>query len=72
MTAGGICYQQKNIDSAIIYYEKALELFPYKAEIIGTLGNLYTENKKYSKANSVYEAAVKEGYNDRTNDNFND
>jgi tetratricopeptide (TPR) repeat protein len=61
MTVGSICYQQKNIDSAIIYYEKASELFPYKADITGTLGNLYTENKQYSKATSVYESARRNG-----------
>jgi tetratricopeptide (TPR) repeat protein len=61
MTVGSICYQQKNIDSAIIYYEKASELFPYKPEVIGTLGNLYTENKQYSKATSIYELCEKHG-----------
>jgi tetratricopeptide (TPR) repeat protein len=61
MTVGGICYQQKNIDSAIIYYEKASALFPYKADVIGTLGSLYTENKEFSKAASIYESAQKTG-----------
>ena len=61
ITAGGICYQQKNIDSAIIYYEKASKLFPYKTDVLGTLGNLYAENQNYTKAGSIYELVSKKG-----------
>lgn len=61
MTVGGICYRQKSIDSAIIYYEKASKLFPYKTDILSTLGNLYTENQNFTKATSIYETAFKKG-----------
>ena len=53
---GGLYYQEKNIDSAIIFYEKAVNLFPEKENLQITLGNLYSENKNYSKASSIFDS----------------
>ena len=52
----GLYYQEKNIDSSIIYYEKAVKYFPEKENLQLTLGNLYSEDKKYDKANSIFES----------------
>ena len=52
----GLYYQEKNIDSAIIYYEKATKYFPEKENLQLTLGNLYSENKNYDKATSIFES----------------
>ena len=52
----GLYYQEKNIDSAIILYEKAVKYFPEKENLQLTLGNLYSENKNYDKANAIFES----------------
>jgi tetratricopeptide (TPR) repeat protein len=52
----GIYYQEKNLDSTIIYYEKAVNYFPEKENLQLTLGNLYSEDKKYDKANFIFES----------------
>lgn len=49
-----IYYQQKVIDSAIIYCEKAVKYFPEKDNLKLTLGNLYSEKGQYDKANEIY------------------
>jgi tetratricopeptide (TPR) repeat protein len=49
-------YQEKNIDSTIYYYEQAVKYFPDKEDLQLTLGGLYSENKNYEKAISVYDA----------------
>lgn len=59
MMLAGTYYQEQNIDSAIIFYEKAAELCPDKTELQLTLGNLYSENKKYDKAGFIFEALDK-------------
>jgi predicted Zn-dependent protease len=51
----GLYYQEKNIDSSIIFYEKAVKFFPEKENLQLTLGNLYSENKNFNKANSIFE-----------------
>jgi Putative Zn-dependent protease, contains TPR repeats len=51
----GTYYQEKNLDSAIIFYEKAVKGFPEKEDLQMNLGNLYAENKKYDKALQVFE-----------------
>ena len=48
-------YQEKNLDSAILYYEKAVRYFPDRETLLLTLGNLYSENKKYEKAKSIFD-----------------
>ena len=61
----GLYYQEKNIDSAIIYYEKAVKYFPEKENLQITLGNLYSEDKKYDKANLIFESFdIKYGVNE--------
>lgn len=55
MMLAGTYYREKNLDSAIIFYEKAAKTFPEKEEIQLNLGKLYSENKKYDKANEVFE-----------------
>jgi len=52
----GLYYQEKDLDSAIIYYEKAVKYFPEKENLQLTLGNLYSENKSYDKASSIFNA----------------
>jgi tetratricopeptide (TPR) repeat protein len=52
----GLYYQEKNIDSSIIFYEKAVKYFPEKENLQLTLGNLYSEDKNYDKANSIFES----------------
>jgi tetratricopeptide (TPR) repeat protein len=49
-----IYYHEKNLDTAIIYYEKAVKFFPDRESIKLTLGNLYSENADFKKANEIY------------------
>jgi predicted Zn-dependent protease len=53
---GGLYYQEKNIDSAIIFYEKAVKYFPEKENLQLMLGNLYSEGKNYNKANLIFDS----------------
>lgn len=55
MMLANIYYHQKNLDSAILYYKKAVIYFPEKNNIRLTLANIYTENKDYSKADEIYK-----------------
>jgi|ERR1035437_9857536 predicted Zn-dependent protease len=52
----GLYYQEKNIDSSIICYEKVIKYYPEKENLQLTLGNLYAEDKKFGKANSIFES----------------
>jgi Tfp pilus assembly protein PilF len=62
-----IYYQEKNIDSAIIFYEKAVKYFPEKENLLLTLGNLYSESKNYTKANLIFDSFdVKYGINEKS------
>ena len=56
MNLAEIYYKEKNLDSSIVFYEKAVEYFPDKEELELTLGNLYAENKKYAKAKGVFDS----------------
>ncbi len=49
-----IYYQEKILDSAIIYYEKAVRYFPDKENIKLNLANLYSEKLQYNKAEEIY------------------
>lgn len=51
----GTYYEEKNIDSAIIFYEKAVKLEPQKESLQITLAGLYSENKKYDRAEQILE-----------------
>jgi tetratricopeptide (TPR) repeat protein len=56
MMIAGMYYQERNLDSAIIFYEKAVRYFPSKENLILTLGNLYSENKNYDKAKTIFDS----------------
>jgi predicted Zn-dependent protease len=63
----GLYYQEKNLDSAIIYYEKAVNYFPEKENLQLTLGNLYSEDNKFEKANSIFDSFDKKyGVNEKS------
>jgi tetratricopeptide (TPR) repeat protein len=63
----GLYYQEKNIDSAIVYYERAVNYFPEKENLQLALGNLYSENQNYDKANSIFESFDKKyGVNEKS------
>jgi len=67
MMMAGIQYQEKNLDSTIIYYEKALKYFPEKNDIKLTLGNLYSENRNFEKAKALFDSLDEElGVNEST------
>ena len=52
----GLYYQEKNLDSAIIYYDRAVKYYPDKENLELTLGSLYSERKNYEKANLIFES----------------
>ena len=54
MMLAGANYQDNNIDSAIVYYEKAVEYFPEKENLQLILGNLYSEQRSFEKANKIF------------------
>ena len=56
MMLAGVYYQEKNIDSAIVYYEKAVKSFPDNENLQLTLGNLYSENSKFDKAALIFDS----------------
>ena len=63
----GLYYQEKDLDSSIIYYEKAIKLFPEKEDLQLTLGNLYSEDKKFDKADEIFDAFDKKyGVNEKS------
>ena len=53
-------YQEDKVDSAILYYEKAVNYYPEKTDMKVTLGNLYSQNLKYEKAIKIFENIDKE------------
>jgi tetratricopeptide (TPR) repeat protein len=59
MMIAGFYYQEKNIDSAIYFYENAVKYFPDEEELQLTLGNLYSENHNYDKAQLVFDSLDK-------------
>jgi tetratricopeptide (TPR) repeat protein len=62
-----IYYQQKNLDSSILYYEKIIKYFPEKENIKLNIANIYSENGKYEKADEIYkEFEKKYGTNETT------
>ncbi|HBE42876.1 MAG TPA: hypothetical protein DDW27_17065 [Bacteroidales bacterium] len=66
MVAGAF-YQERNIDSAIFWYEQAVKRYPDREELMYTLGNLYSENKKYRKAGELFSLLDnKYGINERS------
>ncbi len=61
----GTYYQENNLDSAIMFYEKAVSNYPDRENLKLTLGNLYSEDKKYDKASEIFENLnIKYGVNE--------
>lgn len=56
MMIAGVYYQEKNLDSAIIYYEKAVKYYPDRENLQLALGNLYSEDKKFNKAKEIFDS----------------
>ncbi|MCX6325588.1 MAG: tetratricopeptide repeat protein [Bacteroidia bacterium] len=56
MMLAGIYYQEKNLDSSIIYYEKAVRYHPDNEDLQLTLGNLYSENRQFEKARDIFDS----------------
>jgi predicted Zn-dependent protease len=60
-------YQERNIDSTIYYYEKAVALRPDKVDLKINLAKILSENKNYKKASEIYEyLESKYGLNENT------
>jgi tetratricopeptide (TPR) repeat protein len=55
MMLAGLYYQEKNLDSSIICYEQAVKFFPENSDLQMNLGNLYSENSNFEKAQSVFD-----------------
>jgi Tfp pilus assembly protein PilF len=56
MMMGGFYYQERKLDSAIVYYERAVKYFPDEEGLQLTLGNLYSDNKNYDKAITIFDS----------------
>lgn len=56
MTLAGLYYEEKNIDSAIYCYEKAVSLYPERDNLQLSLGSLYAENSEFPKARNIFAA----------------
>ncbi len=60
----GNCYTElKKYDSAIYYYNKAIELMPFDAFICQKLANLYIKTKEYDKALTITDNYLKKDAN---------
>lgn len=55
MMLAGIYYNENNIDSTIIFYEKAVVLYPEKENLLLNLGNLYSANGNYENADLIFK-----------------
>jgi predicted Zn-dependent protease len=50
---GGIYYQEKDLDSAMVFFEKASKFHESNYDIKLTLVNIYTEKGEFNKANKI-------------------
>lgn len=67
MMIAGLYYQEKNLDSAIYFYETAVKYYPEKENLLVALGGLYTENNNFERANSIFDLLdSKYGVNETT------
>lgn len=67
MLLASIYNQERNIDSAIICYEKVVEIYPEKEDLQISLAKLYSEEGNYEKARSIlYRIDEKYGVNETT------
>jgi tetratricopeptide (TPR) repeat protein len=60
MMLAGAYYQEKNLDSTILFYEKAVRYFPEKEGLQVTLANLYSEDNKFDKAAQIFKSMDEE------------
>jgi Tfp pilus assembly protein PilF len=51
---GNIYYQEKNLDSSLLFYNKIIKLDPENDGVMLTLGNVYSEKGDYKKAGETY------------------
>ena len=58
-----IYYLKKDLNKAIEYAEKSLELQPYDKHTLLYLANYYALNKQFSKARPIYERLLKDDNN---------
>ncbi|HLN20760.1 MAG TPA: tetratricopeptide repeat protein [Bacteroidales bacterium] len=56
MLVSQLYYREKNLDSAIIWHEKAVKAFPDNENMQLSLGDLYIENRQYEKANQIFDS----------------
>jgi len=54
MLIGNIYYSEKVLDSAILFYEKAIQYFPEKENVKLNLAGIYAENGENEKADIIY------------------
>ena len=67
LLVGNIYYQEKNLDSTIIFYEKAVNYFPEKENVKLNLANMYSEKGLYEKAGVILNYfEMKYGVNEGT------
>ncbi len=52
----GIYYAGKNLDSTVIFYERALKYYPGKENLQITLAGIYSEMKNYEKSDELLES----------------
>ncbi|MCU0460493.1 MAG: tetratricopeptide repeat protein [Bacteroidales bacterium] len=55
MMLAGTYYEEKKLDSATMFYEKAAAKFPEKQTLQITLANLYSESRNFDKALKIFE-----------------
>lgn len=56
MMLSQLYFKEKNVDSAIVWYEKTVKMFPDNENIQLTLGNLYIEKGDLDKANLIFDS----------------
>jgi tetratricopeptide (TPR) repeat protein len=67
MLLASIYNQERNIDSAIICFEKVVKIYPDKEDLQISLAKLYSEEGSYEKARSIlYRLDEKYGVNETT------
>ncbi len=54
--AASVYFQNKQVDSVIVFYEKIVDLYPEKEETRFNLGSLYIENGEYKKAETIFNS----------------
>ena len=55
MLIANIYYQDKVLDSAIMFYERAVKYFPGKEDIKLNLANIYSEKGQYEAAGEIFD-----------------